>query len=78
MAAERKFADNVGVNVDYHIDFDGRLYSVPHALIGARVDVRATVGTVEIFHRGARIAVGAVMLYRAAGAAIPDREAVGA
>src|SRR6185436_9306998 len=30
------------VNIDYHVTFADRLYSVPHALVGERVEVRAT------------------------------------
>lgn len=44
------------VNIDYHIAFDGNFYSVPYALTGEVVDVRATPATVEIFHRGKRVA----------------------
>ena len=44
------------VNIDYHIAFDGNWYSVPYTLTGELVDVRATPGTVEIFHRGKRVA----------------------
>ena len=44
------------VNVDYHIEVTGRLYSVPYALVGRQVDVRYTEHTVEIFHRSARVA----------------------
>jgi transposase len=44
------------VNIDYHVDCDGRLYSVPHALLGAQVEVRATTTTVEILHGGERVA----------------------
>ena len=44
------------VNVDYHIAFDERLYSVPVALVGERVEIRATVTTVEILHGGERVA----------------------
>jgi transposase len=43
------------VNIDYHIVFEDRLYSVPHALVGERVEVRATALTVEIFHGGQRV-----------------------
>jgi transposase len=43
------------VNIDYHVDYDGRLYSVPHAMIGAQVDVRATTTTVEILHGNERV-----------------------
>ena len=51
------------VNIDYHIDVGGHLYSVPHGRAhdtrtGKRVvvDVRATANTVEIFLRMDRIA----------------------
>jgi transposase len=44
------------VNVDYHVAFDDRFYSVPHALVGTRIEVRATVSTVELLHRGVRVA----------------------
>jgi transposase len=45
------------VNLDYHIEVHDFLYSVPHALIRAEVDVRITTRTVEIFHRGQRAGV---------------------
>jgi transposase len=44
------------VNLDYHVEILDFLYSVPHALIRAEVDVRVTARTVEIFHRGQRVA----------------------
>lgn len=44
------------VNIDYHIAFDGNLYSVPYALVQQGVEVRSTPTTIEIFHRGNRIA----------------------
>ena len=43
------------VNLDYHIEVHDFLYSVPHALIRAEVDVRITARMVEIFHRGQRV-----------------------
>lgn len=46
----------VRVNVDYHIEVAGRLYSVPYALIGKQLDVRYTQQIIEIMHRGERIA----------------------
>lgn len=42
--------------VDYHVEVDGHYYSVPHALIGHKLDVRFGATTVECFHRGRRIA----------------------
>jgi transposase len=44
------------VNLDYHVEAEGFLYSVPHALIREQVDVRVTSHTVEVFHRGQRVA----------------------
>lgn len=47
------------VGLDYHVEADGFYYSVPHALIRCQVDVRSTARTVEIFHRGQRVAAHA-------------------
>lgn len=44
------------VNIDYHVAFDGRLYSVPHHLVGEVADLRTTTSVVEIFVRGKRVA----------------------
>jgi transposase len=44
------------VNIDYHIQFDASFYSVPYSLTRQTVDVRATPTTIEIFHRGQRVA----------------------
>ena len=44
------------VHIDYHVAFDHRFYSVPVALVGARVELRATQSVVEIFSRGERVA----------------------
>lgn len=45
------------VNIDYHIDVLGHLYSVPHQLLRQPVEVRLTATGVEIFHDGRRVAV---------------------
>ena len=44
------------MNIDYHIQVDGRFYSVPHALARRDVEVRLASTTVEIFHRHRRVA----------------------
>ncbi len=44
------------VNIDYHIAFDGSLYSVPYTLTGEAVEIRSTPTTVEVFHKGQRVA----------------------
>ena len=51
--AEWRFAR---VGIDYHVEVAGFFYSVPHALIREQVDTRATVGTIEVFHHGQRVA----------------------
>ena len=47
------------VGIDYHVEVQGFFYSVPHALIREQVDTRATAHTIEVFHRGHRVAAHA-------------------
>jgi transposase len=44
------------VNIDYHVQVDHSFYSVPYTLARQTVEVRATPATIEIFHRGGRVA----------------------
>jgi len=44
------------VNIDYHVQVDNHLYSVPYRLVGAIVDVRLASRTVELIHNGVRVA----------------------
>jgi len=44
------------VSLDYHVEFDSFLYSVPHSLFRQQVDIRAASRTIEVFHRGQRVA----------------------
>jgi transposase len=44
------------VNLDYHIELERHYYSVPFSLVHEAVDVRFNALTVEIFHRGQRVA----------------------
>jgi transposase len=44
------------VNIDYHIAIDDHFYSVPQALVHQRVEARATARSVEVLHRGERVA----------------------
>jgi transposase len=57
-ADEYEFAEwrLMRVNLDYHIEIDSFFYSVPHALIRQQVDVRIASRTIEVFHRGQRVA----------------------
>jgi len=43
------------VNIDYHVQYDGHYYSVPHTMIHEKVDIRATGMTIEIYLRGQRV-----------------------
>lgn len=49
----RKVAPN------FHVSFEKNYYSVPHALVGRKVDVRHTDATVEVYDRGERVATHA-------------------
>jgi len=44
------------VNVDYHIEVDRHYYSVPHALLKKKIDVRITNNTIECFYKSKRVA----------------------
>lgn len=44
------------IGPDYHMHVKGHYYSVPEALVGERVDARASARTIEIFHQGKRVA----------------------
>ena len=44
------------VNIDYHIEVRRHFYSVPYALVHQEVDVHLTAETVEVLHRGVRVA----------------------
>jgi transposase len=44
------------VHVDYHVEVEGHYYSVPHTLVGRKLDLRYTATTVEAFHQGQRVA----------------------
>jgi len=45
-----------GVNIDYHVEFEKRYYSVHYRRVHQRVEVRATAAMIEIFQNNERIA----------------------
>ena len=47
------------VNIDYHVQADWHLYSVPYHLVNQTVEVSLTLRCVEIFWQGKRVAVHA-------------------
>ncbi|MGH2874467.1 MAG: Mu transposase domain-containing protein, partial [Solirubrobacteraceae bacterium] len=44
------------VHIDYHVEVEHNYYSAPYQLIGEVLDVRLAAMTVEVFHRGQRVA----------------------
>jgi len=46
----------VRVHVDQHVEFEGHRYSVPQSLVGQVLEARVTARTVELLHRGQRVA----------------------
>jgi transposase len=44
------------VGLDYHVELAKHYYSVPHQLLRQEVEARITAATIEIFHRGKRVA----------------------
>jgi transposase len=44
------------VGLDYHVEVERHYYSVPHVLLRETVWARITARTIEVFHRGKRVA----------------------
>jgi len=57
---------------DYHVEADSSWYSVPFGLIRQEVDVRICGATVEIFHRGQRVASHARARGRRSHVTLPE------
>lgn len=57
-ATPYEYADwkQVKVNIDYHVSFDEHFYSVPYTLVGETLWCRASHRTVELLHKGKRVA----------------------
>ena len=68
-----EFADwkQARVNIDYHVVFEHHYYSVPYALVHEQVTVRAT-STVEVYHRGTRVASHPRSTVRGANTTTPE------
>jgi len=45
------------VHIDYHVELEGHYYSVPYHLVRERVELRFDERTLEVYHRGVRVAV---------------------
>lgn len=46
----------VKAHIDYHVEVDAHRYSVPHSLVGLKLEARITDALVEVLHRGQRVA----------------------
>jgi transposase len=55
------------VNLDYHVEFDRRYYSVPYPLVHEEVEIRATGTSLEVFLKGERVALHVRPTYYAPG-----------
>ncbi|CAO0823362.1 hypothetical protein DFAR_3690002 [Desulfarculales bacterium] len=44
------------VHIDYHVEMDRHDYSVPHQLLGKKLEIRYVARTVNCFHKGQRVA----------------------
>jgi transposase len=60
------------VNIDYHVEFEGHFYSVPHRLVGAKIDVRVTGALLECFAANQRVAGHAVSMVRGGFTTTPE------
>lgn len=43
------------VNIDYHVEVDHHLYSVPYQLVGQKMEARSSSTIVEIYYKGRRL-----------------------
>jgi transposase len=62
----------VKAHIDSHIEFDEHYYSVPHALIGQQLEVRATQRCVEVLHRAQRVASHARSAHKGQFTTVPE------
>ena len=54
------------VNIDYHVEFDGHYYSMPHRFVGSHLELRVTGHLLECFASNQCIANHGVSLVRGA------------
>ena len=62
----------VRVNIDYHVEIERHYYSVPHALVRQGLEARITRATVELLHRGRRVASHALSTQRGGYTTAPE------
>jgi transposase len=62
----------VRVHIDYHVELEGHYYSVPYALVKQSLEARLTERTVELFHKGARVASHRRSEYKGRHTTVPE------
>jgi transposase len=60
------------LGLDYHVEIDQHYYSAPYGLIRERIEARITDTTVEIFHKGVRVASHVRSMVRRRHTTIPE------
>ena len=60
------------VNIDYHVEFDGHYYSVPHALVRTTVELRVSETLLECYSSSKRVACHVVSHQRGAHTTTPE------
>lgn len=66
----------IGIRVgqDYHVRWDQQYYSVPHTLVGAKINLKATAATVSMYHRDRRVALHARRLEPGFVSTLPEHQ----
>lgn len=60
------------VNIDYHVEFDGHYYSVPHRMVGQKVELRITASTLEVLDGRSRVASHVLSTRKGAHTTTPE------
>ena len=61
------------VALDYLVDIEGHCYSVPHRLLREQVEARVTARTIDLFHKGERVAVHVRRAARCRHTTLPEQ-----
>ncbi len=61
----------VKVNIDYHIQYDHHLYSVPHHLVGEKIELHASNNLIELYFQHQRV-TSHVRKYRPGMTTVPE------
>jgi transposase len=60
------------VNIDYHVEYDERYYSVPHRFVHAEVELRVSATAIEVLLRSQRIATHLLVAKRWGYSTLPE------